>query len=194
MKRVNLLLLLPAFALLGQGCFSPSYSNINSFAECVSAGYPIMESFPRQCRTPDGRNFTEQLEPSATSTPSSSPLWAEPNGVAVANQRPGRAVIISALILQNDGWVVVHASDSGLAGRIIGETFLKAGEYSQVKVNLREDTQDGRSYFAMLHLDDGDATFDSTEDTPVKSTQLDAVVAARFQADASASEPPVVSP
>src|SRR6185436_1582043 len=37
---------------------------INSFDECAVAGYPIMESYPRQCRTPDGKNFTE-----STTTP-----------------------------------------------------------------------------------------------------------------------------
>ena len=32
-------------------------TTINSFEECAAAGYPIMESYPEQCRTPDGRNF-----------------------------------------------------------------------------------------------------------------------------------------
>ncbi len=32
-------------------------SAINSFEACAAAGYPIMESYPRQCRTPDGRTF-----------------------------------------------------------------------------------------------------------------------------------------
>jgi len=35
--------------------------NIQSFADCAAAGYPIMESYPRQCRTPAGRNFVEQI-------------------------------------------------------------------------------------------------------------------------------------
>jgi hypothetical protein len=30
---------------------------IQSFEDCVNAGYPILESYPRQCRTPDGRMF-----------------------------------------------------------------------------------------------------------------------------------------
>ena len=36
-------------------------SQINSFDECAAAGYPIMESYPEQCRTPDGRSFTKAL-------------------------------------------------------------------------------------------------------------------------------------
>jgi hypothetical protein len=32
--------------------------DINSYKECVAAGYPILDSYPEQCRTPGGRNFT----------------------------------------------------------------------------------------------------------------------------------------
>src|SRR5688572_9142258 len=37
-----------------------------SFEDCVTAGYPVMESFPRQCRTPDGRTFAEEITPPIT--------------------------------------------------------------------------------------------------------------------------------
>jgi len=36
-------------------------AQINSFEECVQADYPILESYPEQCRTPDGRSFTRQI-------------------------------------------------------------------------------------------------------------------------------------
>ena len=31
--------------------------SIFTFQECKDAGYPIMESYPEQCSTPDGRTF-----------------------------------------------------------------------------------------------------------------------------------------
>ncbi|MBP9697942.1 MAG: Gmad2 immunoglobulin-like domain-containing protein [Candidatus Moranbacteria bacterium] len=34
---------------------------VNSFEDCEKAGYPVMESYPRQCATPDGRTFAEEL-------------------------------------------------------------------------------------------------------------------------------------
>lgn len=37
-----------------------------SFEDCASAGYPVMESYPRQCRTPDGRTFAEEIMPPIT--------------------------------------------------------------------------------------------------------------------------------
>jgi hypothetical protein len=35
--------------------------SINSFEQCAAAGNPIMESYPAQCRTKDGRHFSQQL-------------------------------------------------------------------------------------------------------------------------------------
>lgn len=36
--------------------------DINSFEDCAAAGYPVMESYPRQCRTPDGKTHTEIID------------------------------------------------------------------------------------------------------------------------------------
>lgn len=35
---------------------------IANFEECEAAGYPVGESHPRQCWTPDGRRFVEELD------------------------------------------------------------------------------------------------------------------------------------
>ena len=36
-------------------------ARINDFESCSKAGYAIMETFPEQCRTADGRSFTRKL-------------------------------------------------------------------------------------------------------------------------------------
>ncbi len=41
---------------------------ILSFSDCLNARYPILESYPRQCKTPDGRIFAEEL-------PTSKPVY-----------------------------------------------------------------------------------------------------------------------
>ncbi|RLG19486.1 hypothetical protein DRN67_02555 [Candidatus Micrarchaeota archaeon] len=40
----------------------PELPEITNFEECKEAGYPIMESDPRQCALPDGTTFVEELE------------------------------------------------------------------------------------------------------------------------------------
>ena len=36
---------------------------VTNFETCVQAGYPILESFPEQCRTPEGSLFIKDPEP-----------------------------------------------------------------------------------------------------------------------------------
>jgi len=36
--------------------------SITNFEECAAAGYPVMESYPEQCRTPDGRLFVNEQQ------------------------------------------------------------------------------------------------------------------------------------
>ncbi|MBN2203195.1 MAG: hypothetical protein JW700_03345 [Candidatus Aenigmarchaeota archaeon] len=42
------------------GCVAES--EIDSFEDCIAAGYPALESYPRQCNTPDGKHFVEVLD------------------------------------------------------------------------------------------------------------------------------------
>lgn len=35
--------------------------SISSYEECIEAGYPALESYPEQCRTPDGKHFVRKL-------------------------------------------------------------------------------------------------------------------------------------
>jgi hypothetical protein len=60
--------------------------SIGSFEDCALAGYPIMESYPEQCRTPDGRTFINE-KPISTSTaiinPPSTPAAPSAGGCVI---------------------------------------------------------------------------------------------------------------
>ncbi len=43
-------------------------ATILSFEACEQAGYLVMEIYPRQCRTPDGRTYAEEIEEQITYT------------------------------------------------------------------------------------------------------------------------------
>jgi uncharacterized protein YceK len=53
--------LLFAVTLIISGCASVKLPQITNFEECVAAGNPVMESYPRQCRA-DGQTFVEEVE------------------------------------------------------------------------------------------------------------------------------------
>lgn len=57
--------------------------SVGSFEECALAGYPIMESYPEQCRTPDGRTFVNENQQPVSSGIGAG-LGLSANGCAVA--------------------------------------------------------------------------------------------------------------
>ena len=63
-QRSIITLLFVIIALIGIVFLVNSFSSkqavgqISNFEDCKNAGYPILESFPEQCATPDGRTFT----------------------------------------------------------------------------------------------------------------------------------------
>lgn len=59
---------------------------VTDFASCVAAGYPILESYPEQCKTPSGAIFINNPNPVATTTDQSTP---------VENNSPVRYVNVS---------------------------------------------------------------------------------------------------
>ncbi len=63
MKNI-IIIALAIVAVFIAGCTQTAepQEQINSFEDCVNAGNPVMESYPRQCRTDSGMTFTEKVE------------------------------------------------------------------------------------------------------------------------------------
>jgi hypothetical protein len=77
MKIKNILILIVfvgIFIWLGFSQNKKTTPTVLSFEDCVKAGYLVMESFPRQCKTPDGRTYAEELPVEATYFNASSDL------------------------------------------------------------------------------------------------------------------------
>lgn len=74
------------FFLPKENSGQPAVISISSFEECVKAGLPVMESYPRQCKTPDGKTFVEKISATITYTNASSSL------IVVDSPTPGAIV------------------------------------------------------------------------------------------------------
>ena len=64
MKQRRLLVLIIVMALLAAAVLARRMwfaAVASNFEECAAMGYPVMESYPRQCRTPNGRLFVEDV-------------------------------------------------------------------------------------------------------------------------------------
>lgn len=70
-----------------------NYSAITNFSECKQAGYPIMESYPERCQTPDGRQFVNEVStttpPASTTTP---PMTGKENLIRVTSLNSNQVV------------------------------------------------------------------------------------------------------
>lgn len=82
---VSIIAALIVYVLVGSG--KPKEpSVVTSFEECVAAGYPVAESHPRQCRTPGGLVYAEELRVEAIYKS------ASPDDVAIEVPFPGGVV------------------------------------------------------------------------------------------------------
>lgn len=55
----KILILVALLMVMGAGCQQP-VAEITTFDQCVAAGNPVMESYPRQCRA-NGKTFEEKV-------------------------------------------------------------------------------------------------------------------------------------
>ena len=65
--------------------------SVANFEECASAGYPVMESYPKQCRTPSGKTFVEYIGNELEKT----------DLIRVINPRPNQE-IVSPLVIEGE--------------------------------------------------------------------------------------------
>lgn len=102
------------------------------------------------------------------------------NRIVMSDQFPGNIVYIATVELAQDGFVVIHKSNNGQPGAVIGTEFFTRGTQPG-SIDLTENTVDGSSYIAELHIDDGDGKFDATKDLAAKDS-TGAVVMKIFKA------------
>lgn len=94
---------------------------VTSFEECVKAGNPVMESYPEQCRTKDGKHFTRNVGNELEKS----------NFIRIASPRPGDA-IANPLKVRGEarGYWFFEASFPVIVtdwnGQIIGEGYAQA--------------------------------------------------------------------
>lgn len=117
-------------------------------------------------------------------------LQAEDNAIVALDQKPDDEIVISEVVLVEDGFVVIHeVNEDGDPGEIIAASaFLEAGEeHMDVSIALSEEPADETELIAMLHSDNGDEIFDAEMDAPILS-ELGGPIMMSFMIDTAAGE------
>lgn len=76
------------------------YSAVTNFSECKQAGYPIMESYPEKCQTPDGRHFTNDVATTTPSTSTTTPVVTGKENLIRVTSLSSNQVVTSPLTVQ----------------------------------------------------------------------------------------------
>lgn len=89
---------------------------VNSFEECVKF-YPVMESYPEQCNTPDGKHFTNPIQ--------------FINGSQVEGIREGGKEMADGIIKGK----VNFSTQTGISGEVVAYSYEKWDEKERVEIN-----------------------------------------------------------
>jgi hypothetical protein len=112
-----------------------------------------------------GGNKAEEMKVSevASSTVSETRVTAE-------DQIFGPQATVAAVRFETRaGWVAIHEDREGKPGNILGAAWLPVGEHLATKVDLLRPMEAGKTYYAMLHDDDGDKQFNYKNDLSLPS-------------------------
>ena len=91
------------------------------------------------------------------------------NALSISAQEPTNlGAIIDSVSLREPGFIIIHENQNGAPGKIIAQSqLLTAG--ARQDVNIIASLTPGNTYWAMLHKDDGNGTFDAQYDLPAQN-------------------------
>jgi len=154
----------------------------------ILGGNPLGDELNGATTTPRGLGLpsTDTVSSGASTgedtTATSGIVLAGKNALDVENQPAGNTVTLPLVVLNQMGWVVIHEDAGDKQGNALGAALVFAGERSGVLVELLRSTVKGRTYYAMLHNDDGDKVFDLKKDLPIADS-TGAVIQMSFVAE-----------
>ena len=115
-------------------------------------------------KNPEALNNTEDDSAAESAT-----YLVSDNAINVDEQKAGSTATISFAALKDSGFVVIHESNNGVPGKVIGSSaLLPPGQSNNVPISLSSPLVAGKKYIAMLHLDDGNGVLSETDDAPAK--------------------------
>lgn len=126
----------------------------------------------------DGREARKDAMEKTSESDEQTGMAQSKNTITVNDQFAGFTVSVDKLTLDTDGWVVIHEDIDGKPGAILGASRRDAGTYEKVEIELVRNTEEGSTYYAMLHTDDGDRQFDHTKDLAITAGEGQPVMTA----------------
>ena len=96
--------------------------------------------------------------------------------IYIGKKNPGKNIDIDVVMLKKGGFVIIYENTFEPTGELLAiSKYLSAGEHIKVPLRLFREAKNGEVFTAMLHADDGDKTFDLSNDSPVRDSKGEGV-------------------
>ncbi len=94
----------------------------------------------------------------------------------------GDRVVIKKVTFDTPGYLVVHESDNGKPGKILGLSILyPIGSSSNITIATADKLQSGKQYLLVMHADNSDLKFIASQDLPAQN-KSGQIISATFTA------------
>lgn len=133
---------------------------------------------PSKNQAENTKSTKQQVLPTPIPTPTPTPS-ASDFVMRIAPQKAGISLVIDYLEVPKASWIVIHKSDGGKPGEIIGELIpiAQPGIYKKIAFISRDQLVSGKEYVAMVHVDDGDVRFKFPgPDNPAKDSKGEVIM------------------
>lgn len=120
-----------------------------------------------------GNDGTEVSEPADNDNTGEVSGIVGENELEIVDQVVGtRTVTAASVFLENPGYIAIHGSlADGTPGAVLGSSeLLPAGQSRNVSIPLSSGLVADRDYIAMLHIDNGDGTFNAAADLAARDS------------------------
>lgn len=99
------------------------------------------------------------------------PVEVEVGSITVTDQSDLNQVVLERVELSEGGFVTIHesltAAGGGAPAAIIGTSaYLEPGTHENVGINLTQEMVPGFPYITILHVDNGDQSYETNDDLP----------------------------
>lgn len=99
------------------------------------------------------------------------PVEVAVGSITVSDQSDLNQVVLEQVELSDGGFVTIHetltAAGGGAPAAIIGTSaYLEPGVHENVGINLTQEMLPGYPYITLLHVDNGDQSYETNEDLP----------------------------
>jgi len=104
-----------------------------------------------------------------------------PNSLSIESQDPGWNVIANSVMAAASGFVVIQEVTDGAPGVVLGTSdVLPKGWSEHVVIGLSRPVEDGQILSATLYKDNGDGSFNASDDTVIMNKVGDEPVMSLF--------------